>query len=38
MKSIRVLQYAGNGQATCKPDACIDTMYELPDAIFRLMG
>lgn len=38
MMSIRVLKYARQGQAACEPDACIDTIRELPDAISRLMG
>ncbi len=37
MKSIKVLQYASNGKANHKSDLCIDTMYELPDAVLRLM-
>jgi FMN phosphatase YigB (HAD superfamily) len=37
MKSIKVLQYASNGKANRESDLCIDTMYELPDAILRLM-
>jgi putative hydrolase of the HAD superfamily len=38
MRSVHVLRYAGNEKAAFKPDVCIDTMYELPDAIFNLMG
>jgi HAD superfamily hydrolase (TIGR01509 family) len=37
MKCIRVREYATPGRETCEPDACIDTMHELPDAIVRLM-
>jgi FMN phosphatase YigB (HAD superfamily) len=37
MKSIKVLQYASSGKANRESDLCIDTMYELPDAILRLM-
>jgi len=37
MKSVRVLQYAGNKEAPCGPDACVDTMAGVPDAIFRMM-
>jgi HAD superfamily hydrolase (TIGR01509 family) len=38
MKSIKVSQYAMHAQVACeKPDVCIETMYELPDAILRLM-
>jgi putative hydrolase of the HAD superfamily len=37
MRSIRVLQYAGMEKAGCEPDVAIDTLYDLPDAIFQLM-
>jgi putative hydrolase of the HAD superfamily len=37
MKSIKVLQYASNRKANGESDLCIDTMYELPDAILQLM-
>lgn len=36
MKSVRVLQYAGNGPATCEPDACVETLADVPGAVFRL--
>jgi putative hydrolase of the HAD superfamily len=38
MKSVRVLQYAGDKSTTCEPDACVATMDKVPDAIFDLMG
>jgi putative hydrolase of the HAD superfamily len=37
MKSVRVLQYAGDKSATCEPDACVATMDKVPDAIFKMM-
>jgi putative hydrolase of the HAD superfamily len=37
MKSVRVLQYAGDQSTTCEPDACVPTMEHVPDAIFELM-
>ncbi len=39
MRSIKVRQHAAAaGPGGGEPDACIDTLYELPDAILRLMG
>jgi HAD superfamily hydrolase (TIGR01509 family) len=37
MKSVRVLQYAGNRGTTCEPDACVATMVQVPDAIFSMI-
>jgi putative hydrolase of the HAD superfamily len=37
MKSVRVLQYAGDKNATCEPDVCVAAMDGVPDAIFELM-
>jgi putative hydrolase of the HAD superfamily len=37
MRSIHVLRHAGKGKADCEPDARIDTLYDLPDTIFRMM-
>lgn len=37
MKSVRVLQYAGDKSTTCEPDACVPTMEHVPDAIFEMM-
>jgi len=37
MKSVRVLQYAGDKGSTCEPDACVARMDRVPDAIFGLM-
>jgi HAD superfamily hydrolase (TIGR01509 family) len=37
MRSVRVLQYAADKGATCKPDACVGTIAGVPDAIFSLM-
>lgn len=37
MKSVRVLQYAGDKSTTCEPDACVAMMEHVPDAIFKMM-
>ena len=37
MRSVKVRQHATASPAGCEPDACIDTLYELPDAIFQMM-
>lgn len=37
MKSVRVLQYAGDKSTTCEPDACVATMDEVPDVIFNMI-
>lgn len=37
MKSVKVLQYAHDRRPCREADLCIDTMYELPDAVLRLM-